>query len=258
MMRLDLYLAENGYAKSRTEAKNLITDGAVKISGKVVTKPSLETEGDAQIEIIKEASKYVSRGGYKLEGALKAFDASPSGKLCIDVGASSGGFTDCLLQNGAAHVIAVDSGTMQLDMSLRCDERVTVRENFNARYMTKSDFEFTPSFAVMDVSFISATYIVPAIFEVLSQKSDFICLVKPQFEVGRALLGKGGIVKIEKHREMALNKVIEFAKTVGFEYISYTDSPILGGDGNKEFLVHFKKNGKEIYDEKNTDNPEQK
>ena len=244
-MRLDLYLFENGYAKSRTEAKNLITDGAVKVFGTVVTKPSFDVDSDSKIEIIKETSKYVSRGGYKLEGALKAFDVSVSDRLCIDVGASSGGFTDCLLQNGANRVIAVDSGTMQLAESLRCDERVAVRENFNARYMTAQDFEFAPSLAVMDVSFISATYIIPAVFKVLADNSDFICLVKPQFEVGRSLIGKGGIVKNEKHREMALNKVIEFAKTQGFEYISYTDSPILGGDGNKEYLVHFKKNRKE-------------
>ena len=245
-MRLDLYLSENGYAKSRTEAKNLISDGAVKVSVTVITKPAFEIDGDAEIEITKESSKYVSRGGYKLEGALSSFEVSPKGKLCIDIGASSGGFTDCLLQNGAVRVIAVDSGTMQLDEALRRDERVVVRENFNARYMTPEDFEFTPSLAVMDVSFISATYIIPAVFSVLSENSDFICLVKPQFEVGRSLLGKGGIVKNEKHREMALNKVIEFAKTQGFEYISYTDSPILGGDGNKEYLVHFKKNGKEF------------
>jgi 23S rRNA (cytidine1920-2'-O)/16S rRNA (cytidine1409-2'-O)-methyltransferase len=258
MMRLDLYLSEKAYAKSRTEAKNLISDGAVKVSGKVITKPAFEVEDGALIEITKEASKYVSRGGYKLEGALEAFKISPYGKLCIDVGASSGGFTDCLLQNGAVRVIAVDSGTMQLDESLRRDARVSVRENFNARYMRCEDFDFVPSLAVMDVSFISATYIIPAVFGVLSEESDFICLVKPQFEVGRSLLGKGGIVKNEKHRQMALDKVIEFAKITGFEYISYTDSPILGGDGNKEYLVHFKKHGKENPYEKHTDNSEQK
>ena len=161
------------------------------------------------------------------------------------------------MQNGAKRVIAVDSGPMQLAECLRRDERVTVRENFNARYMSREDFEFVPSFAVMDVSFISATYIIPAVFDVLSENSDFICLVKPQFEVGRALLGKGGIVKNDKHSEMALNKVIEFAKVTGFEYITYTDSPILGGDGNKEYLVHFKKNGKENCYEKHIDNSEQ-
>ncbi len=257
-MRLDLYLSENGYAKSRTEAKNLITDGAVKVCGSTVTKPAYEVDVGVEIEITKEASKYVSRGGYKLEGALEAFKLSPVGKLCIDIGASSGGFTDCLLQNGAARVIAVDSGTMQLDKSLREDSRVTVCENFNARYMTPGDFDFTPSFAVMDVSFISATYIIPAVFNVLSEASDFVCLVKPQFEVGRSLLGKGGIVKDEKHRKMALEKVIEFAKIQGFEYISYTDSPILGGDGNKEYLVHFKKTEKRFHNEENTDNSEQK
>lgn len=253
-MRLDLYLSENGYAKSRTEAKNLITGGAVRISGELVTKPSYEVFGEASVEIVKEISKYVSRGGYKLEGALLAFNASPKGRLCIDIGASSGGFTDCLLQNGAERVIAVDSGTMQLAESLRRDSRVIVMENFNARYMAPSDFDFTPSFAVMDVSFISATYIIKAIFDVLSENADFICLVKPQFEVGRQLIGKGGIVKNEKHREMALEKVIEFAKTQGFEYISYIDSPITGGDGNKEYLVHFKKTEKRFHNEKNFDN----
>ena len=240
-MRLDLYLSESGLAKSRTEAKALITDGLVKISGVTVTKPSYDVADGADIEINRETLKYVSRGGYKLEGALLAFEASPAGKLCIDIGASSGGFTDCLLQNGASRVIAVDSGTMQLVENLRKDPRVTVKENFNARYMKSTDLEFIPNFAVMDVSFISATYIIPAIYEVLAESSDFICLVKPQFEVGRALLGKGGIVRNENHRKMALDKVIEFAKSCGFEYISYTDSPILGGDGNKEYLVHFKK-----------------
>ena len=130
---------------------------------------------------------------------------------------------------------------MQLVESLRNDARVDVMEGFNARYMTKSDLLFTPDFAVMDVSFISATYIIPAIFNVLADGGDFICLVKPQFEVGRALIGKGGIVKNEKDRLKALEKVTDFAKSVGFEYISYVDSPILGGDGNKEYLAHFRK-----------------
>ena len=255
-MRLDLYLSEKGFAKSRTEAKALITDGAVKVSGAVVTKPAYDIADGTEIEVTREASKYVSRGGYKLERALEFFSVSPDRRLCIDIGASSGGFTDCLLQNGALRVIAVDSGTMQLVESLRKDERVIVMENFNARYMKPSDLEFTPNFAVMDVSFISACYIIPSVFEILREDSDFICLVKPQFEVGRQNLGKGGIVKEEKHRKAALDKVIEFAKSQGFEYISYTDSPILGGDGNKEFLVHFRKNGKEISNEEHIDNPQ--
>ena len=240
-MRLDLYLFENGYAKSRTEAKNLITGGAVKIQGKLITKPAFEVELEPQIEISSEGAKYVSRGGYKLEGALKAFNISVSDRLCIDVGASSGGFTDCLLQNGALSVIAVDSGTMQLAESLRRDERVIVRESFNARYMTPADFDFAPTLAVMDVSFISATYIIPAIFNVLAEGSDFVCLVKPQFEVGRQLLGKGGIVKNEKIRELAKRDVIVFAESIGFKCIDSITSPIIGGDGNIEYLAYFKK-----------------
>ena len=240
-MRLDLYLFENGYAKSRTEAKNLITDGAVKVFGTVVTKPSFDVDSDSKIEIIKETSKYVSRGGYKLEGALKAFDVSVSDRLCIDVGASSGGFTDCLLQNGAKHVIAVDSGSGQIADFLRNSDSVTVLENFNARYMKPSDFEFTPSLAVMDVSFISATYIIPAVYDVLSDNSDFICLIKPQFEVGKASLGKGGIVKDKKALDFAKSKVSDFAKEIGFKHIKTIESPIKGGDGNTEYLAYFRK-----------------
>ena len=256
-MRLDLFLSETGYAKSRTEAKNLITGGSVKISGAVITKPSYDVTDGASVEITREAQRYVSRGGYKLEGALKAFCVPVLNRLCIDIGASSGGFTDCLLQNGAKSVIAVDSGTMQLNDGLRRDGRVFVMENYNARYMSREDLKFSPSLAVMDVSFISATYIIPAVFDVLSERADFICLVKPQFEVGRENLGKGGIVKDERQRKKALLKVIEFAKATGFEYIAYTDSPILGGDGNKEYLVHFKKSGEGLY-EKDIDSSEQK
>lgn len=245
-MRLDVYLFETGLARSRTEAKTLITDGFVKISGKQITKPSFEIDDTCpEIEINRESVKYVSRGGLKLEAALLAFPITVKEKIAIDVGASSGGFTDCLLQNGAKRVIAVDSGTMQLVDSLRCDPRVTVMENYNARYMKRSDFDTVPSLAVMDVSFISATYIIPAVYRLLSSDSDFVCLVKPQFEVGKAGLSKGGIVKNEKLRREALEKVVEFAKSIGFEYISYIKSPIQGGDGNEEYLVHFRKNALE-------------
>ncbi len=241
-MRLDLYLFEKGLTKSRTEAKNLIAGGAVKLAGSVVTKPSYEIYGDVDIEILRCDEEFVSRGGLKLKAALMEFDASVRGKKCLDIGASTGGFTDCLLKNGAMSVVAIDSGTMQLAESLRLDERVFVKENYNARYMTREDVGEDIEFAVMDVSFISATYIIPRVYEILNSASDFICLVKPQFEVGRQGIGKGGIVKSQKLREQALKKVCSFAEEIGFTVCGTVTSPITGGDGNTEYLVHFKKN----------------
>ena len=243
-MRIDQFLFINGYAESRTEAKNLVLSGAVTVKKKLVTKPSFDIDTDeSDFEVKKAENLFASRGGYKLLGALRDFKIDVSGRLAIDIGASSGGFTDCLLQNGAEHVIAVDSGKMQIKDFLRRDGRVTVIENYNARYMKGEDFEYTPNLAVMDVSFISATYIIPRVYELLSENSDFICLIKPQFEVGRAALSKGGIVKEEKYRKMAIDKVCDSARAVGFDCISVVRSDIFGGDGNVEFLAHFKKNG---------------
>ena len=238
-MRLDLYVFEHGLANSRTDAKKLVIEGAVSLNGVTVTKPAYDVADSDEVSVDSSVHRFVSRGGFKLEGALEKFGISVSGALALDVGASSGGFTDCLLQNGANHVIAVDSGSGQMAMSLRADDRVTVIENFNARYMKPEDFEYSPTVVVMDVSFISATCIIPAIFEVAANGADFICLVKPQFEVGRAGVGKGGIVKDERLRKAALEKVIESAIAVGFEYKSSRLSPIKGGDGNVEYLVHF-------------------
>ena len=252
-MRLDVYICENGLCQSRTEAKDFITAGAVSVNGVLVNKPSFSVNSEnVKIEIRKEIKKYVSRGGLKLEAALDSFKVNVEGALALDVGASSGGFTDCLLKRGAFHVIAVDSGTMQLNSSLREDGRVTSIENFNARFMKPSDFEYVPNLAVMDVSFISATYIIPALYECLATKSDFVCLIKPQFEVGRANVGKGGIVKDEKIRLRAVQDVIQFANDIGFEFLGIITSPIKGGDGNIEYLAHFKKNEKQgTQDEKN-------
>lgn len=241
-MRLDVYLSENGYAKSRTEAKNLIISGAVTIQGKNVTKPSYElSELVTDIKVDKSNFKYVSRGGLKLEAAITEFKISAVEKNCVDIGASSGGFTDCLLQNGASRVFAVDSGSMQLVDTLRKDARVSFKENFNARYMDTADFDTELQLAVMDVSFISATHIIPRVYDVLQKGADFVCLIKPQFEVGRDKIGKGGIVKNEKARIKALTDVIEFAKQTGFKFVAYIVSPIVGGDGNIEYLAHFKK-----------------
>lgn len=241
-MRLDVFLYERGYVGSRTEAKAFITEGAVTVGGKVIRKPAFDVSLDSEdVRVDTSTKKYVSRGGLKLEGALSYFSVSVMGKSCLDVGASSGGFTDCLLQNGALRVLSVDSGEGQLVESIRRDGRVTVYENFNARYMKRSDFPYAPELCVMDVSFISATYIIPAIYACLSENGEFICLIKPQFEVGRSNLSKGGIVKDEKARKLATDKVIDFAKSVGFSFIALTESSITGGDGNIEYLAYFKK-----------------
>lgn len=238
-MRLDLYLAENGLAKSRTEAKGLITEGLVSVNGTTLKKPSADiAEGDC-VTVDKSSRKYVSRGGIKLEYALDYFKLDVSERLAIDVGASSGGFTDCLLQRGARHVIAIDSGTGQLDPTLRADSRVSSIEGYNARYMKPRDFAYTPDIAVMDVSFISATFIFEALHSVLSDGGDFICLIKPQFEVGRENIGKGGIVKSEALRKRAVERVRLAAKEFGFEFIGYTESAIKGGDGNIEYVAHL-------------------
>lgn len=240
-MRLDAFLSEVGLCTSRTEAKNFIIDGAVSVNGAVIKKPSFEVNGTEDISVDRSSKRFVSRGGYKLEGALDYFNISVKGVSAIDVGASSGGFTDCLLKRGAEHVIAVDSGTMQLSQVLRDDPRVTARENYNARYMERSHFERDVDFAVMDVSFISATLIIPAVYNVLSCGGGFVCLIKPQFEVGRSGIGKGGIVKNDSLRRGAIDKVVESARSVGFELCGVMESPIVGGDGNIEFLAYFKR-----------------
>ena len=251
-MRLDLYLVNSCGVQSRTEAKNFILNGEVTVNEKTVTKPAFDVSEDDEIFVNTLSKKYVSRGGLKLEGALKSFNVCVNGALALDVGASSGGFTDCLLQHGAARVIAVDSGSGQMVASIRDDSRVTVIESFNARYMKPQDLEYCPNLAVMDVSFISATLIIPAIYECLLSGGDFICLVKPQFEVGRSAIGKGGIVKDEKLRRKALGDVISFAAACGFSPIASIVSPIEGGDGNQEYLVHFRKES-QICEKDNSD-----
>ena len=238
-MRLDLYLCEASLTLSRTEAKNFILGGAVTVDGKIVKKPAFDIPEGACVKLDRSSKKYVSRGGIKLEAALDHFGIDAKGRLALDIGASSGGFTDCLLQRGAEHVIAVDSGKMQLSESLRTDARVTSVEGFNARYMSREDLEYVPDLAVMDVSFISATYIIPSVYGCIADGGVFVCLVKPQFEVGRQSIGKGGVVKDVKARERALSEVIAFAKNVGFSHKGTITSPIEGGDGNVEYLACF-------------------
>lgn len=240
-MRLDVYLADSSLADSRTDAKNFILSGAVTVDGKIVKKPAFEVSGLESITVDKSGKRFVSRGGLKLDGALDSFKIDVSDAFALDVGASSGGFTDCLLKRGAKHVIAVDSGSGQMVEVLRHDPRVTVIENYNARYMSGDDFEYTPGLAVMDVSFISAKLIIPAVASVLADGGDFVCLIKPQFEVGKAGLNKKGIVKNDGLRQKAVDDVVDFAKYSGFLCLGIIESPITGGDGNIEYLAHFRK-----------------
>lgn len=241
-MRIDVYLVEKGFCESRNKAARLIDEKKVLLDGKVVGKASLEvSDGEHGVEIV-EQDRYVGRGGLKLEGALEHFGLDVCGKRCIDIGASTGGFTDCLLQRGAAHVCAVDSGRGQLHGKLLSDIRVTSVEGFNARGLDAEDFGLF-DVAVMDVSFISQTLLHAPIFSVLKDGASFISLIKPQFEAGRSALGKGGIVKKASDREAAVRKVVESALLCGFTLKGVIRSSIEGGDGNREYLALFEKGG---------------
>ena len=241
-MRLDVYLTAVGLARSRTEAADLIAEGAVLVEGKIRTKPSFSVAEDLspeRVSINRDAHPFVSRGGEKLAAALVAFRLSPRGCIAIDIGASSGGFTDCLLQNGAETVYAVDVGEGQLVEKLVNDPRVISFEHYNARFLKRGDFPSAPTFAVMDVSFISQTLILPALSSLLPSGAPYIGLIKPQFEVGRDGLGKGGIVKDDRLRREAVQRVVKAAADVGLAHLGTIDSPILGKDGNREFLSAF-------------------
>lgn len=241
-MRLDVYLTVKGYADSRSHAQTLIKDGSVCVDGSVCNKSSAQIPDDFSGEIkVTESRKYVSRAGYKLEAAIEHFGISPNGKTAVDIGSSTGGFTQCLLNYGASRVFCVDSGTNQLSQSLRTDSRVSVMENTNARYIGKRNFDRKIDIVTMDVSFISARLIIPSVADILDVGGEFILLIKPQFEVGREHVGKGGIVRNEDMRTRAVNDVISTAVSFGFECRGYTVSPIKGGDGNTEYLAGFLK-----------------
>ncbi len=241
-MRADLYLVEKGIAKSRKKAQDMIDEGLVYADGVKVTKAS-KSLGDSVIEIRGEVMPYVSRGGLKLKGAVDSFKLNVIGKVCLDVGASTGGFTDCLLQEGAAKVYAVDCGHGQLDADLEKDGRVISIEGCNARDISREIISEAIDVCVMDVSFISQTLIHPALASVLKNGADLITLIKPQFEVGRSNIGKNGIVKDEKARQIAVDKVIESASACGFVFVDKIVSPIKGGDGNTEYIGRFRYEG---------------
>ncbi len=242
-MRADQYLVSFSYIDSRQRAQTAIKNGWVRLDGRPIDKPAIEVDENIPHEVVIEnTEKYVGRGGQKLEGALNAFKIDPEGLICADIGASTGGFTDCLLQRGARKIYAVDSGKGQLHPKIASDVRVTSIEGYNARYMKREDFEEEIDLAVMDVSFISQTMIIPALVSVLRDGGALVSLIKPQFEAGRQALGKNGIVKDKKDRYFAAVKVIECASALGLTCVGFIRSPIKGGDGNEEYLAHFIKN----------------
>lgn len=234
--RADALLVSRGLCESREQAKRLILAGEVRCGDQVVPKPSAKLPLDAPLEV-REKPRFVGRGGLKIEAALDAFAIDPAGWTCLDVGASTGGFTDCLLQRGAARVHAVDVGTNQLVWKLRSDPRVVVKERFNARHMQPGDLGEKVRLAVMDLSFISLTKVLPAVFGVLDEEGSVICLVKPQFELERDDISKGGIVRDPALHERAVEKIRSFVGDAeGFRWAGSIPSPITGTDGNQEFL----------------------
>lgn len=239
--RTDALLVARGLCDSREQAKRLILAREVRSGDRVIDKPSTKLAEDAPLEV-KEKLRYVGRGGLKLEGALDYFSIAPAGWTCIDVGSSTGGFTDCLLQRGACRVHAVDVGTNQLVWKLRNDPRVIVKEQFNARHMVPEDIGELCDLAVMDLSFISLTKVLPAVFSVLKPRGSVVCLIKPQFELQREDITRGGIVRDPALHERAVEKIRHFATTeCGHEWHGLIPSPITGMDGNQEFLAWIQK-----------------
>jgi 23S rRNA (cytidine1920-2'-O)/16S rRNA (cytidine1409-2'-O)-methyltransferase len=239
--RLDVLLVERGLAETREKAKRSIMAGLVYSNEERLDKPGEKVKVDIPLVIKGNVLPYVSRGGLKLEKALKVFDVTVQDKIMLDIGASTGGFTDCALQNGAKMSYALDVGYNQLAWKLRQDERVVVMERTNFRYVTPKDLAGEmPNFATIDVSFISLKLILPVLKTLLVPDSDIVALVKPQFEAGRDQVGKKGIVRDEKVHLQVVNKIVDFSLEQGFNAVNLSFSPITGGDGNIEFLLHLK------------------
>lgn len=243
-IRLDVLLVNKGFFESRERARATIMSGQVFVNGQRMDKAGTSVSEDAQIEVRGNTLEYVSRGGLKLEKALKYFDVSPDGRICMDCGASTGGFTDCLLKGGAKKVYSIDVGYGQLAWSIRSDARVVVMERTNIRYVTKEQIPDEPSLAVIDVSFISLKLVLPVVHGLISEDGEILCLIKPQFEAGREKVGKKGVVReLSTHIEV-LDNFIKNAEEAGFGVDGITFSPIKGPEGNIEYLGHLIKNGK--------------
>lgn len=248
--RLDVLLVEQGLAASREKAKTVIMSGDVFVNGQREDKAGTMFDPEkVKIEVRGEKLKYVSRGGLKLEKAMSSFGLTLTDCICMDIGASTGGFTDCMLQNGAKKVFSIDVGHGQLAWSLRNDERVVCMEKTNFRYVTPEDIGCQPDFASVDVSFISLTKILEPAINILREHAQMVCLIKPQFEAGREEVGKKGVVRDKKVHISVIEKVIEYAKSIGFSILDLDFSPIKGPEGNIEYLLYIEKgeaSGKEI------------
>jgi 23S rRNA (cytidine1920-2'-O)/16S rRNA (cytidine1409-2'-O)-methyltransferase len=237
--RLDSLLLERRLVNSREEGRRKILAGEVLVNDQAVTKAGSLVDADAAIRL-KASPRYASRGGFKLEEALKEFVVDVSGKTVLDVGASTGGFTDCLLAHGAARVIAVDVGYGQLDWKLRNDPRVVVFEKTNVRYLDRSSLPAIPEFATIDASFISLKLILPCVRALLTAQHDIIALIKPQFEVGKGKVGKGGVVRAPEEHARVIGEIQDSASALDYEIAGVTESPLLGPKGNKEFLIYLR------------------
>lgn len=243
--RLDVYLAEQGLVKSRSEAQSIIMAGEVYINNQKASKAGEQVTGEENIEIRSASRKYVSRGGLKLEKAMKCFPISPDGLVCMDIGASTGGFTDCMLQNGAKKVYAVDVGYGQLAWSLRCDERVVNMERTNIRYLEEEALDEKIDFFSVDVSFISLALVLPVAYRLSNDNVVGVCLIKPQFEAGREKVGKKGVVRDGNVHKEVIHKVFDFTREIGFKVLGLEFSPIKGPEGNIEYLMYVSKHGDE-------------
>jgi len=236
--RLDRLLVERGLADSREKAQGLILAGLILVNERKEEKCGALVEAQADVRMLGEPPKHVGRGGLKLEGALEHFRVNPEAKVCLDIGSSTGGFTDCLLQHGAGRVFAVDAGTNQLVWKLRRDPRVVVLEKTNARYLTFDRIGTPADLVTIDVSFISVTLILPALVPLLASPADLIVLVKPQFEVGKGQVGKGGIVRDRALHQESVARVSRALLELGFVQLASIESPLLGAEGNREFFIH--------------------
>ena len=235
--RLDVLMVNNGLAASRELAKAYIMAGDVYVDGNKEDKAGTKVDVNANIELRGKVMPYVSRGGYKLEKAMEVFPVTIEGKICMDIGSSTGGFTDCMLQNGASKVYSIDVGYGQLAWKLRNDERVVCMEKTNVRYITEEQVPDKPQFASVDVSFISLTKVIPPALNVMSDDAQLVCLIKPQFESGREKVGKKGVVRDKKVHEEVILKIIDFAFEIGLNVIGIDFSPIKGPEGNIEYLI---------------------
>lgn len=244
-IRLDVYLTEEGLAPTRSAAQAMIMAGDVYIDNQKAMKAGEALKGTEKIEVRGKTAKYVSRGGLKLEKAMSVFPVVLEGKVCMDIGASTGGFTDCMLQNGAAKVYSIDVGYGQLAWKLRQDPRVVNMERTNIRYLEAKSLDMTPDFFSVDVSFISLKLVLPVAFDVLKDGSEGVCLIKPQFEAGREKVGKKGVVREKSTHIEVIENVLAFTKEMGFSVQGLDFSPVRGPEGNIEYLMYIKKSAEE-------------